>query len=337
MRVHHLDYDTIDAYLKDFTQNRFPIARKKYPKSPVVICYIGNSGLELLERLGCINWNLLECSIILRVEYERSNQETSFYTFTPTDNGKDSPISLDHLPKFVEGTHVLVLDSLVYTGATLRSVVEMFESAGAQAVTSYGLAVRSTSMIIPNYFGFMIDHDDRALFMLKEMPNNRIMPHGCLRLLSENDLTRPLVNSNVDSMDRETWCDKYYSMQANQYNKTFIYEQGNRILAYLTLTCKQNRCLFLDAIAVDMISRGDKLGGFLMRWAETFAMHRGCQRIDMWAIDDKVSWYEKYGYSLSSEKALSLPDGKNVEVYRKMTKEITANRMGMSDVLLEFS
>ncbi len=332
MRVHHLDYDTIDAYLSDFTRQRFFRAREQCGNLPVVICYIGNSGRELLQRVGSIDWDVLDSAGILRADYERSNRKTSFYGFVPADNGKDSLIPPERLSECVAGAHILVLDSLVYSGETLQAVMQALEKAGAGAVTSYGLAVRSTSMVIPNYFGFMIGHDDRALFLLREMPNNRIMPHGCLRLLGEEDLTRPPVESGVESMDRETWCDKYYSMQANRFNQTFIYECANKILAYVTLTNKHDGRLFLDAIAVDAASKGKKLGGHLLRWAETFGMHHGCKNIDMWAIDNQIEWYKRYGYSLCPERKLSLPDGDGVETYRKMTKKIIVNRFGISDI-----
>lgn len=331
MRMHYLDDATVDAYLMDLVKCRMPVAREKCSNAPLVICYIGHSGRALLDRLFDLPKSavaFLDSALIIRAQYDRANHIASFYHFDPQNRGKDAVIAPDRLHEIVSGAHVLLLDSSVHSGSSMQALAEILIRAGLKAITSYGLVVKSTAVFIPNYFGLMMGYDDRALFLLKEIPNNRIMPSGLLRLLSEADLSRDRVISGVDSIDRSTWSDMYFAMTANPEVTTFVYHSCEQFQAYLTVTLVPNRTLALDVVAVDKNSQKQNLGGHLVRWAETYARHNGCNAIELWGIDAYVGWYQKHGFTPTGKKQM-LPEKNSVEIYHQMRKQIVFDRLGI--------
>jgi N-acetylglutamate synthase-like GNAT family acetyltransferase len=178
----------------------------------------------------------------------------------------------------------------------------------------------------------MMGHDDRALFLLREIPNNRIMPTGFLRLLEMNDMGREPIKSGLTSIDRNSsWNDMLYEMRVHPERRTFVYEVNGRLSGYISVQFAGQGVLFLDTVAVDENVEGRGVGSNLVRWAETFARHNDCHTIELWAIGNKVSWYENRDFKKTSDAPLSLVEGKLREDYYKMRKTVLFNRLGVLD------
>lgn len=170
-------------------------------------------------------------------------------------------------------------------------------------ICSYSLVLKRGSCFIPNMFGLLIHEFDRAYFLLDKIPNHRIMPFGAVRKLAQTDINRRHkgVKTGVRSIDKMTWADLWYEVTTSGKN-VFVYEKHGKILGFISFLIK-NRRLFIDAIAVDKNQQGTGIGGYLMRWAETSARLSCCTAIELWAIEDRIRFYEKKaGFILTPEK-----------------------------------
>lgn len=342
MKTYFLDNTTIDAYLVDLLTKRLPHALGRTPL-PLILCPIGKSGHELLERLKPIANELAKSrhrvrpvcnAAIIKAFYPRNARAVSFMAVDDTcDTG---PVYLS-LSDRVKNRHVLVLDSSVHSGASMQLVVEELFKAGAGAVTAYSLTVKASSQFIPNFFSLLIEHDDRALFMLQSIPNNRIMPTGILRLLDKKDMARPPVICGVSSLDRITWSDLYYSVCVHPEQRVYVYENtpnengsGSVIMGYLSINLPESGDIFIDSLVVDQDHKRHRVGGHLMRWAETLARHHHYPRMCLWAFHDAnnpkrdaVRFYRKCLFKKVPGHRLDLLENNNAETYLLMQRSIT--------------
>jgi len=331
MKTYYLDDKEVDAYLIDLFSHRLDQARKESGGRELVIAYIGNSGKALINRALQLTEVQLNQARIICANIDRSDNKPSFFTFDP-EGGNKLLTDDDSIMEEVRDTHVLLLDSSVHSGGSMRVIYDRISDAGAAVITTYGLVVKASTSFIPNFFSLMIGHDDRALFLLREIPNNRIMSTGCLRLLEMQDMNKQPVKSGLASMDRVSWSDMLYESRVHsEQRRTFVYEAGGKLLAYLSLQFIGQGVLFLDKIAVDESMKNRGLGKSLIRWAETFARHNGCHTISLWAIKDMVTWYEDRDFKkdLEESEPLCLAEGEGKEEYFKMQKTIVFNRLGV--------
>jgi GNAT superfamily N-acetyltransferase len=220
---------------------------------------------------------------------------------------------------------ILVIDAAIHSGASMRHVIDALYKNGAKNVLSYSLVVKKTSELIPNYFGMIIEEHDRVFFQLDKFPNNRLrnkIPFGALRALREDDIHRTPNNLDVGvpSIDRMTFADLWYYVKT-QNSHVYVYEIAGNIVAYLHFKYQPLGRLFIDLIAADKSVRGLGLGSLLMRWAETFARSSKCLAIELWAIEDRVSWYKSHGFEATGEE-MDLGGG---EKYARMTRRILYN------------
>lgn len=334
MKIYHLGDAEVDAYLIDLLRNRFPAAIEAAGEHKLVLTYIGKSGKALMDRINQLSEDARKVlsqkkALMLRANFQRNSKTALFYRFK-TD-GADELLNDTDLIGLIHDAHVFLLDSSVHSGKTMRAVANQMVDAGATAITTYGLVVKANASFIPNFFGLMMGRDDRALFLLEEIPNNRIMPTGRLRLLEMQDMSKPAVTSNLHSMDRNSWSDMLYEMRTQpEKRQTFVYEgEDGKLLAYLSVQFIGQGVLFLDAIAVDNSKQKKRLGTHLIRWAETFARHNDCYAISLWAINNRVSWYEERDFVKISDEVLSLVENEKTEEYVHMQKTIALNRLGV--------
>ena len=213
MKTYYLGEAEVDAYLTDLFHKRLPIAIAEAGGRQLVVVYIGHSGHSLIKRIMRLPDEVrasLNQARIICANVDRNGNDISFFRF-----GTEGANEL--LNEQMQNAHALLLDSSVHSGRSMRAVADRMTAAGAAIITTYSLVVKASAGFIPNFFSLLMSHDDRALFLLHEIPNIRIMPTGCLRLLEMRDMDKPPLETGVKSMDRNSsWSDMLYELRVHE-------------------------------------------------------------------------------------------------------------------------
>ena len=118
----------------------------------------------------------LNKALIICANVDRKGNDISFFRFDP--EGANELLNDTGLNEQMQDAHALLLDSSVHSGRSMRAVADRMTAAGVAIITTYSLVVKASAGFIPNFFSLLMNHDDRALFLLHEIPNIRIMPTG---------------------------------------------------------------------------------------------------------------------------------------------------------------
>lgn len=316
MVTYFLGQEEVRAYMRDL------MARLQHVEEvPTYWCPLTRSGNELLNALKDVVVekypDLAESIVIIPVEVEDGTSRVVF-------PGETTPPDLTN-------KHVLIFDGAVHTGRMMSLAVAEVLKRGAAGVCTYTLMLKRGSAFIPTLWGVTIGDDDRAYFLLSNIPNNRLDAGSLhsnskkkalsihLRLLSEEDAKRPLVMSGVRSLDRVTWGDRYFSMKSGGDRRcTYVLEMARGIVGYLTLSVHSDDCLMVDEVVVDKAHHGKNLGGVLLRFADTMARQSNCRLIRLQSIADKRDLYLKFGYRTIANSPLKLDE----EEYWLMEKSV---------------
>jgi len=207
---------------------------------------------------------------------------------------------------------VLLFDSSMHTGGTMCRTVNEAINLGAAHVSAYSLVIKAGSNLIPTFWGVIIDDMDRIYFLLDKIPNGRLdsgpekkdgtirkIPSVLIRRLCEQHLQTPPVESGVNSLDRVTWGDRYFDMQAGDHKEcTYVLQTGNEIVGYMSLHLSDPSCLFVTELAVHQPQARKGFGAILMRFADTLARQSNCEWLRLNAIESKITFYEGFGYKI---------------------------------------
>ncbi|WCJ58053.1 GNAT family N-acetyltransferase [Fontisphaera persica] len=304
MVTYYLGREEVLAYLRDLVERL-----SQFDSPPTLWCPLTRSGNALLDALmeTCREQQpaFLDNVLVLPVETCEASPQVRFLHGEP-----DADIA---------GRDVLLFDGAIHTGQTMIRCVEQLLNHGARSVCSYALVLKRSSRFVPTLWGVSIADTDRAFFLLDVIPNNRLdagkrpiskkkpVLSIHLRALSENHLSHPLVCSGVDSLDRVTWSDRFFDMQAAQGDRcTYVLEEGRTILGYVTLSQAGETSLSIDELAVDRQHQGKNLGAIMMRFADTMARQLNCLTIQLHAIAQKRPFYEGFGYRLKADQPIKL-------------------------------
>jgi ribosomal protein S18 acetylase RimI-like enzyme len=307
-----LGQEEVYAYLRDLVK-RLSTASV----FPTVWCPITESGESLLHALVDVvksafpEW--LKRIQILGIEVDGDERESRIKF-------------LDDPQKSIEGNSLLLLDGAVHSGRMMRDCVDEVLKHKPSAVSSYTLVIKKCSLFIPTMWGLMMDEQDRAYFLLSEIPNQRLnvgkksqLPLH-IRLLEESHTARPPVVSGVASMDRMTWWDRLYQMNASDGDIcTYVLECSDAVAGYLTVRYFDPAGLAIDEIAVDISARRAGYGGILIRFADTLARHSNARIVRLNAIENRIDWYEGHHYFKSPGKAVLSLDK---ERYQPMDRKV---------------
>jgi hypoxanthine-guanine phosphoribosyltransferase len=281
MQTHFLSKEQVQAYLADLA-NRL---RDMKALAPSVICPIGYSGSVLLRELYSIAPDLIDRTLVARVANARASGESLF------DDGGDHDF---------EGKRVLVIDSSVHSGMTMRGIVTGVLALGAKAVCSYTLVLKRGALFTPSFWGLMIDDHDRAYFLLKELPNNRLSvtaPYVHIRKLSEADRTLPPLATGL-AFDNTTWGERYDLMAGSDRKRlTYLLEDGTRLGGWITFLI-QDKYVWVQELGIAPQANGKSAhyAEALLRWAETNARHSSCEEVRVWVPASEALQYKRCGY-----------------------------------------
>jgi GNAT superfamily N-acetyltransferase len=309
-----LGKEEVFAYLSDFLKRL-----QEFESFPTLWCPLTPSGNELLERLlDLISDKYPHFIDKISVLPIYINEKTGKIEFDGKSPSKD-----------ISGKNVLVFDSVIHSGSTMTQAISKIIDYGAKSVSTYALAIKRGTSFLPTMWGVMIDDVDRVFLLLNEIPNQRLHAgQGKIKpihieQLSGDHLEKPRLICGVKSLDRITWGDRYFDMEASEQGRlSYVLQSGNRILGYLTVHRASNHCMMLDEIAIEKRSKGKGFGGILIRFAHTLARQSHCLFVRLFAIETEVKFYERNNYHKKDGKSISV-DG---EVYCFMERTIMHNR-----------
>jgi len=307
--------DEVRAYVRDLV-NRL----EKIDPFPTVWCPVTKSGdaiqAVITDALKAHRPERLNGVRVVPIDVARAETGAITITFPESDPSAE-----------FHGKSVLLLDGAIHSGETMRLCAAEVLKFGPAELSSYSLVMKAGAAFIPTFWGLGIDETDRAFFLLDQIPNNRLdagtkekQAPVHLERLSRSHVDKQQVNTTVKSMNRMTWSDRLFQMEAADAQPpcSYLLFRGTTIVGYLTVHASGDE-FSIDEVAVDEKFTGQKYGGILMRFADTLARQGGCARVRLNAIEGKVSLYEKFGYrKISGRPPLVLDD----ETYYPMERTV---------------
>jgi GNAT superfamily N-acetyltransferase len=293
-----LSDEEVAAYLKDFW-SKLVALKEEMPK---LWCPIGPSGGTLAQAAMQVAGDAASKVMHVPIAYDRATEIVSF------------PSDPDHA-SLIAGKRVLLLDGSIHSGSTFQKAYQAIEAMEPAEISSYSLVVRVGASILPNHFGLMIGDYDRAIFLKKVFPNNRLFACGCVRKLADADQAHHKILCGRDFVDKFSWGDLWYEMTIDPRRQTYVYQRNGNIKAFVSFRVTSGDDILLDTIAVDKSCQGQGIAGNLMRWTETCGRNSHCATIHLWAVDDRSDWYAKRGYDFCDKELLL--DGMRFHLMRK--------------------
>ncbi|MFZ2727683.1 MAG: hypothetical protein WAX77_15635 [Methylococcaceae bacterium] len=287
MKTYFFGKEEIDCYCSDLAERLI----KLDGDYPTLWCLIGFSGekiarvvIDFIREKGGSTPNVVIAS------YDRNNKNVIF-----TDGYEENCFKTEK--------PILIIDSSIHSGKSMLNVAKKLNAEGANHLISYSLVLKRSADFIPTYFGVIIDDYDRAFFQLDKIPNNRMLknkPFGIVRTLVPEDAHRnpPYVEMDMADKALEIHFGDFIYEKETIDSKVYVFELDGKIEAILSFRYKSNGSLFIDFIATSNNKniRGQKVGGMLMRWAESCARSSNCCCIELYAIEERVSFYENCEY-----------------------------------------
>lgn len=303
MITHFLGKDEVTAYSRDLAMRLLKL--DDFPKLWFVL---GTSGYKMAKSvLAELPPSVVAQIDIGVVQYDRDQDAIDF---------------LENADLKISQT-VFVIDSAVHSGRSMMRLVSALREVGAEKIITYGLILKSGSIIVPNYFGVVIDEKDRTYFELDEIPNNRLHdgkpPIGTLRQLGDADVDKSIGEVGAP-FEQLTVGDLIYEKDTNS-SKVYCCEEGDRILGFVSFRQLRSN-VFIDAWATVKEHQGKGVGSAMLRWTETWARSNKCLGIELWAFESAIEVYTRFGYQFSDDKVRNLGDG---QTYRVMRKQLMYN------------
>ena len=300
MITHYLGSEEVTAYCNDLVDRLTALGND----FPTVWFALGVSGMKMAIRVV----RLLPPEFKPKVKFVsvRYNRATTL---------------LDVAPPVAELTFtdepILVIDSAVHSGKTMLAMVKQLQAAKVKNIITYTLVLKRGAVMIPNYFGVIIDDKDRTLFELDPLPNNRLIenvPFGVLRELKSSDAVASIgtVGAPFETL---TTGDLLYDIETT-FLRAYVFEYDGEIAGFVSFR-NQSDGLFIDAWATADKYKRLGIGNATFRWAETWARSTKCSQVSLWAYEGAIPKYLKYGYEFVEDEWRDLGPGQRYKIMRK--------------------
>lgn len=324
MITHFLGREEVAAYCRDFASRLGSLGANM----PQVWCPIGKSGQVITEiifaEIARSQPQVLPNVKILPISYQKPTADADgIASVIPHDDQSDEEIIESLKAALAQAPNALVIDSSIHSGASMLGVLKLLRGYGAKGIQSYALVIKKNAAFIPHYFGVVVGEHDRALFLLDEIPNNRLAKpgqtfSGVLRQLCKDDVnSSDELDTGVSSISKISWGDLLYDVRAHGF-QVYVAEVDGRLAGFVKYKIDQMRHMKLDVVAVDQSFQKNGIGAALFRWVETAARANSCPSIDLWGIEGQVQKYGETGY----KKAGDWLDTGGGEKYLPMSKPL---------------
>lgn len=302
MITHFLGRDEVTAYCRDFV-SRLAFLGAEMPQ---VWCPIGKSGQVLtdiiLKEIASSQPQMLASIKILPISYQKPTADAAGAACVIPHGEQSEEEAIESLKAaLAETPNALIIDSSIHSGASMLGVLKLLQGYGAKGAQSYALVIKQNAAFIPHYFGVVVGEHDRTLFLLDEIPNNRLARPGqtflgVLRQLCKDDVnSSDKLDTGVPSISKISWGDLFYDVRVHGF-QVYVAEIGGKLAGFVKYKIDQARHMKLDVVAVDQSFQKSGIGAALFRWVETAARANSCPSIDLWGIENQVQKYRETGY-----------------------------------------
>lgn len=310
MLTYFLGDEEVTAYCRDLVSRL-----TKLNDFPTYWFALGLSGRKVVDRLLELLPPPFRDQVVLGVAYlDRVEDKILFSDKTPFEGVN------------LRGKSVLLIDAAVHSGRSMYKLATSVQAAGAEEITSYTLVLKRGAMMIPTFFGVIIDDKDRIYFDLPVLPNNRLAspaPCGVLRAMVPSDVERAIVEVPAPFIGM-TVGDLVYDQETHDAH-VYIFEYKGEIVGFVNFR-KLGSTLFIDGWYGAKRTTPDgakmKIGSSLFRWTETWARSSRCDRIKLWAYEGAIATYEFMGFKPTETDWRTLSSGQR---YRVMERKILYN------------
>ena len=287
MITHFLGADEVRAFARDLG-NRLESLKSNYPTAWFALGKSGENFVEVLSEF--IPTEFVDKVQVVRVS---ANRDTGDVKFRDSLDGIAGP--------------ALLIDSAVHSGKSMLAATKKIAGLNLPDVITYSLVLKRNSVLVPNYFGVVIDETDRCLFQLDSIPNNRLcerQPFGVLRRLDGGDTSLPFIETGEPSIDETTFSSLLYELEKGSH--VYVCEHQNKIVGVLSFT-EKSKSIFIDLVANSASYRKKGVGAAMMRWAETWARSKKLDAVELWAIKSRVPFYQDRDFQLTDRPPRSGP------------------------------
>jgi len=269
-------------------------------KEQIRIAYSEGNQLNLPIFIGAgYSGNQVAKGIIENFSHDGISIE--FFPMEIGDKGKDLKIKPN--PDDYRNKPVLICDSIVNTGNTLKNLKNEFLENGAKEVKTLTIFLRNTADFIPNFWVTHLQENEIVFFDMEKYPIH-CYDKGNIRKLNKGDCGKKL---NCNKPYIRPIIDDYYAQQTIDptYNG-FIIENTEGLIGLLYLKKLSNKIIYLHTIVIDDNSRRKGFGGTLLEFLDDHCIINNIQKIILHTEEENVPFYEECGYQKTG-KSYDLP------------------------------
>lgn len=328
MRKIFIEDSRVVSFLNDLRIRLIESLKKNQHVTELHIIGLGESGTQVAQ----VFWN--------NCKFDEHKDASLWHVASAqkNDSGDILFITKDGKPicanEYIESTNknaaFLVLDGICRTGRTLTEVYEQLRK-GSKTVWTYSIAVCADSSIIPTWYGCLyLGNEFVVLSREGKTPNTGLYIGKGTNSDSPALTLRPPLDTDPDfdagsapSISRYKSEDRYFDSTTHS-KKIQVLEWNSEPVGFIAYHISGST-LWIDYIVACQKHANSKkgIGTALYYHVENYAKLCGCSTIALWAIQDKVDWYKKRGFSIEAGKnPISIGKGEEAETYQSMSHRL---------------
>lgn len=324
----------VDSFMVDLTKRVCASIQKDASETEyLVIVAVGESGGQIAQRFHAIGWE--EVTKLAKPYLALVQKDGESYHVLPATS-PDAGCSLEQfLEQLPPKTSFLVLDGVCRSGGTLTAIYRKLKEA-SKRVWTYSVAVSADSSIIPSWYGCLYETNEYVVLVRQgETANTGIFtprkadleerldaPALVLRPPIEGD---PEFVTEASSLQRYKSDDRFFD-STTQARTIRVLEWNSEPVGFVAFQI-DGAVLWIDYIVACSVKKEGKggIGAALYQHVENFAKLRGCRTIDLWAIENKVEWYEQYGFVKIPNRHIQFGMKDKAETYFHMSHNLVGD------------
>lgn len=330
MRKIFIEDARIDSFLNDLSERIIQSLNSNDSIRELRIIGLGESGTQVVQRF----WehsefgksNLKDIGQVASVQKDEDG-EIFFITSQHKQTAKSYIESTD------DSVAYLLMDGICRTGRTLTEIYEQIRQV-SKKVWTYSVAVCADSSIIPTWYGCLYPGNEFVVLSRDGKTPNTSLYIGKGGVHDSPALTlRPPLDADPDfdagdnaSINRYKSEDRFFDSTTHS-KKIQVLEWDSKPVGFIAYHIS-GTTLWVDYIvSCQQAAQGKPgVGTALYYHVENYAKLTGCTKISLWAIENKVEWYQKRGFSIEhGKKLISIGKGDQAETYHPMSHHLVSD------------